>query len=101
MSRESLDMRYGRQGGRIVPYDGTSPRGDRAPRCDVCGGPMLCGQRNRHHMCDPATIVARRCTCPPGCTGRHVGDGGTCAPGCEPCRILTGVAHHIIEEWRR
>lgn len=49
MSR-ALDTKWGRQGGRIVPWQ--APASDDTPgRCDVCGGPMLAGQRGRHAGC--------------------------------------------------
>lgn len=33
------------------------------------------------------------CTCPPGCTDRTWGDGGTCARGCVPCREMQGAPY--------
>lgn len=57
MSREGLDARHGRQGGRVVPFDlevaPVSERIARAPRCEVCGGPMMLGQRRYHFACSP------------------------------------------------
>ena len=47
---------------------------------------MMVGQRRTHHVCASGSIVGMRCVCPPGCTDQRVGDQGTCAPGCEPCR---------------
>ena len=32
-------------------------KGDRLPRCWVCGNPMWCGQRDRHHTCTPSVPV--------------------------------------------
>ena len=33
------------------------------------------------------------CTCPPGCTDRTWGDGGTCARNCVPCREMKGAPY--------
>ena len=33
------------------------------------------------------------CTCPPGCTDRTWGDGGTCTRGCVPCREMQGAPY--------
>lgn len=33
------------------------------------------------------------CTCPPGCTDRTWGDGGTCARNCVPCREMKGTPY--------
>lgn len=88
MTTSRTDLVFGRRGGGWVP-DGhvTVTTG---PPCDVCGRPMLLGQRRRHHVCDDSSLVGRRCVCPPGCTDRTVGDAGTCAAGCEPCTTHTG-----------
>jgi hypothetical protein len=61
------------------------------PRCTVCGRQMITNS-GRHFLCDPSTIVGRACTCPIGCTDRHVGDSVTvaCDPNCQPCRINRG-----------
>ncbi len=51
MTRQSRDIVYGRQGGRVVPVgDPTAPW----PDCDVCDQPMTAGQTDRHHECQPA-----------------------------------------------
>jgi hypothetical protein len=48
------DKAYGRQGGRFLPDDYTPiPDEATAPRCEVCGGPMVCGQTGRHGACSP------------------------------------------------
>lgn len=48
------DVRYGRQGGRIVAWDdervGTANVDD-MPRCDVCGQPLTLRQPGRHWSC--------------------------------------------------
>lgn len=33
------------------------------------------------------------CTCPPRCTDRTWGDGGTCARNCVPCREMQGAPY--------
>lgn len=43
----SLDMRYGRQGGRVVPFRQRPT--DR--RCEVCGGPMVDDTADVHRDC--------------------------------------------------
>lgn len=45
-------MRYGRRGGGWVPSG--APLATKAPRlCEVCGFPMLVGQKRRHVVCSP------------------------------------------------
>lgn len=64
-----------------------------APRqsyCQACGLPLLGGQRRVHHLCDPTSLVGRRCICRPGCTTVRWGDGHCCDPKCVPCRIKAG-----------
>lgn len=90
------DIHYGRQGGRIVDY--APPTGQRL--CVVCGQPMTAGQKVRHHLCDPTSIVGRACTCPPGCTDITVGDTGTCDTACEVCRVMRGRVHADVVEWK-
>lgn len=70
------------------------------PPCQACGEMMLAGQRGRHHLCDGSTLVGERCTCPPGCTDKTVGDQGKCAAGCEPCRIAKGARHQTVTLWQ-
>lgn len=78
-SQSGRDMRYGRQGGRVVPWDGGGKsvrRHEAAPRlCEVCGHEMLVGQRGRHFVCDETSAVGVRCTCVPGCSTDFYGDG--------------------------
>lgn len=51
MPTSSTDLRYGRQGGRI---SSGAPRSRAAgPPCQVCGQPMVAGQRVRHSVCSP------------------------------------------------
>lgn len=50
MSRQSLDMRYGRQGGRIVPWNADHP--EERPTCIHCGHPVISGE-NSHRVCRP------------------------------------------------
>jgi hypothetical protein len=88
-TQQSRDMMYGRQGGRIVPFEGRPTLTGRP--CATCGQPMLATQKERHFMCDPVTIVGRVCMCPPGCTDVTCGDGPRgCAPSCEVCRLMAG-----------
>jgi hypothetical protein len=96
---QRTDMAYGRQGGRIVEGAPTNLTNSR--RCDVCGEPMHGGQRSRHHLCDPTSIVGRACTCPPGCTVTVVGDQGTCDATCVPCTLYAGKIHSNVAEWKR
>jgi hypothetical protein len=63
------DARYGRQGGRLEPFE---RRRQPAPT------------GNRHPL---AGLV---CTCPPGCTDKAWCDAGRCDPHCKPCHIMTG-----------
>lgn len=95
------DMRHGRQGGRFLPDNYEAVDFDQAPHCDMCGGLMVVGQHERHHLCDPETMVGRRCTCPPGCTLNLVGDGDTCADDCTPCRINRNKLHSEVDAWTR
>jgi len=44
------DMRYGRRGGGWSDGNGTNLNG---PPCEVCGAPMLGGQKRRHGTCSP------------------------------------------------
>lgn len=95
-------MAFGRRGGNWLP-DGTDGLViDRLPHCDVCGKPMAAGQRRRHHLCDPESMVGRQCTCDVGCTDELVGDGATdCDPACVPCRLNRNVLHGDVVDWRR
>jgi hypothetical protein len=96
------DIKFGRRGGRFLPDDYVSVDFANAKRCDVCGGPMVVGQRGRHYVCDPESMVGRRCVCAPGCTGELVGDGPTpCDAACEPCRLMRNRLHSEVDEWRR
>lgn len=52
MATSSTDLRYGRQGGRIVSGSSVRPRGS-GPPCQECGHPMVAGQRVRHYTCSP------------------------------------------------
>jgi hypothetical protein len=62
-----------------------------APRCDRCGNPIASRGRFRHYMCEPDTVVGHACTCPPGCSDTHYGNGlRDCDPLCRPCRLLNG-----------
>jgi len=49
-SQNKRDMVYGRRGGGWVDGAGATTDG---PGCDVCGAPMLAGQKRRHAMCGP------------------------------------------------
>jgi hypothetical protein len=46
---KQTDVLYGRRGGRMA---GTG-RDPKAPRCEVCAGPMHVGQYKRHATCSP------------------------------------------------
>ena len=35
-------------------------KGDRLPKCWVCGNPLWCGQHDRHHLCAPVPITDYR-----------------------------------------
>lgn len=94
------DARFGRQGGRLQPYDGDLFDPSRARRCEVCDEPMLFSWRKTHYGCEPASIVGKPCVCPPGCTDQIVGDAGTCKPECVPCRIMAGKRYNAIAEWQ-
>lgn len=63
------------------------------PKCVVCGRAMATRSNgDRHFLCDQRSIVGRSCTCPSGCTDRHISDSPTiaCDPECQPCRINRG-----------
>lgn len=47
-NQQARDMRYGRQGGRVVPFD--QSQADDGAICDVCGKPSV---RGRHLECEP------------------------------------------------
>lgn len=49
----AVDVRYGRQGGRLVPVPGDRPFGRVAPLCSVCGLVVTHG-RDCHYSCEPA-----------------------------------------------
>jgi hypothetical protein len=51
VSQAQRDMVYGRRGGGWT--DGTGAATADAPRCEVCGRPMVAGQRKRHGICSP------------------------------------------------
>ena len=96
------DMNYGRRGGHWLPDGHEISTIDRLPLCEVCTKPMAGGQRRRHHLCNPDSMVGRQCTCVAGCTDELVGDGPTdCDPACVPCRIKRNVLHGDVVEWRR
>jgi len=83
------DMRYGRQGGRIVAFE-DCPSLEGKP-CDVCGRPMLGFQKGRHFSCDQTTVVGQVCICPPGCTDTQYGNGQRdCAKKCKVYTLLAG-----------
>ena len=48
------DIRYGRQGGRVIPAGQAALDPATAPRCAICAQPMLLGQRRTHLMCTEA-----------------------------------------------
>lgn len=101
MSRKT-DIKFGRRGGHFLPDDFVAVDYATAPRCVECGGPMVCGQRERHHVCDPETMVGERCVCRADCTIELVGDGPTpCDPTCVPCRLQRNRRHADVAEWRR
>lgn len=100
MSRKT-DIYHGRQGGHWLPDDYEETVIDNAPRCDICDGAMLVGQLRRHSVCDPMTIVGRRCACPPGCTTDVVGDGETCDSACEVCLIMAGQPYASVPGWKK
>lgn len=43
------DLVYGRRGGGWKDGDPL----DTSPRCEVCGDPMVAGQKRRHGVCSP------------------------------------------------
>lgn len=54
MSRQSRDMSYGRQGGRIVAWDAT--KATPPPACSECGQPVHGRDDDvpTHYGCEPA-----------------------------------------------
>ena len=51
MTRQNArDLAFGRRGGGWAE---NSAPADRGRPCQVCGKPMLAGQRNRHGVCSP------------------------------------------------
>lgn len=51
MSRQQrIDAAYGRRGGG---WSDSTVNTGKAPRCSVCGLPMVAGQRERHGVCSP------------------------------------------------
>ena len=70
------------------------------PPCSECGQPMVVGQRGKHFMCDPDTLVGHRCTCRPGCTDIAVGDRGDCDPLCAPCGLKRNQDYKSVTEWK-
>lgn len=56
----ALDMRYGRQGGRVVPW--SSKRRPPSIRiCTECGCQIVVAEPSRtaHYVCDPTTTVGK------------------------------------------
>ena len=50
-------------------------------------------------MSDP---LVPACSCKPGCTDSHVADHPElCDADCAVCRLMRGVAHDEVVEWRR
>jgi hypothetical protein len=68
---------------------------EQSPRCDVCSRLVVTGGR-RHHTCQPGSLAGLACHCPRGCTDLVWGDGGSCAPGCKPCRIMRGQVYRPL-----
>lgn len=97
-TQQRLDHAYGRQGGRIVKTKRPVTTG---PPCDTCRKPMIVGQRERHHLCDPDSLVGHKCTCPPRCTDLTVGDAGICRDDCHPCTIRAGTPYTDTPGWGR
>jgi hypothetical protein len=95
------DAYHGRQGGHWPPDDYDGMPLDNAKPCVECGQPILAAGRDRHHACDPRSIVGRRCSCTPGCTETHVGDQGPCKPDCEVCTLLAGRLYAEVDGWRK
>lgn len=61
--------------------------------CAECKQPMIAWPgRLRHFSCDPKyPLAGKACTCPPGCSAAHYGDGlRQCDPACEVCRMMRG-----------
>jgi hypothetical protein len=65
---------------------------DTAHPCAVCKRSMIAWPgRLRHFSCEKDSLASKVCTCPPGCSGAHYGDGPRqCAPACEVCRMMRG-----------
>lgn len=100
MSKKT-DLLYGRRGGYFAPDNYTPTDIAGAPVCDVCGSPMIVGQRQSHFICDPDSMVGKRCACPAGCTTELVGDGVCCDLDCVPCRLNANRLHREVVEWAR
>lgn len=49
----ATDLRYGRRGGGWVPSGARSTTAAAPRLCEVCGFPMLVGQKRRHVVCSP------------------------------------------------
>lgn len=66
------DLAYGRGGGRYAPMNpGVDLNG---PRCEMCGQPMVLGQRSTHFLCTPP---AECCSWPTGLLGpKHTHETG-------------------------
>jgi hypothetical protein len=47
------DLAFGRQGGRFLPDNYEAVDFKNAPKCSVCGGKMVVGQKGRHSVCSP------------------------------------------------
>lgn len=55
------DSIYGRRGGRFLPDGYEATDFANARRCNVCGRPMVVGQKVRHFICSPIA----ECGCGP------------------------------------
>lgn len=58
MKQDVRDIRFGRRGGHWIEDGRAFVDFDAAPRCDLCGQPMVVGQQDRHYVC--AELAADR-----------------------------------------
>jgi hypothetical protein len=77
------DIRYGRRGGGWVPDGATPAQFDRP--CELCGTPMVAGQRHRHIACCAAAGGLRSTSQP--CNPHTFNADGVNVGGCAHCYL--------------
>jgi hypothetical protein len=71
---------------------------DYRPRVRTASSPSAPYRPTGRNPLDPwwERYAGLACTCPPGCTHRTWGDGGTCVRSCVPCTEMHGQTYSRI-----